>query len=100
MFIRGVRKLCDEFIFTIGIDHDKGVAEKFIYDTVTENKINGLLLDAECVNLANFSWRAVSCQALMFGCAFSKTKSIKAVGVVKGIKNDVTVTNRLKVIAK
>ncbi|MBT4935131.1 MAG: BON domain-containing protein [Rhodospirillaceae bacterium] len=98
--IKGVKKLYNEVIVIKGIDQDKGAAENFIDDAVIEGKINALLLDAKGVNVTNFRWRAVGGQVFLFGRAFSKAESSKATGVVKGIKNVVSVTSRVKIAPK
>ncbi|MBC8267879.1 MAG: BON domain-containing protein [Rhodospirillaceae bacterium] len=98
--IKGVKKLYNEVIVIKGIDQDKGAAENFIDDSVIEGKINALLLDAKGVNVTNFRWRAVGGQVFLFGRAFSNAESSKATGVVKGIKNVVSVTNRVKIAPK
>jgi hypothetical protein len=66
---------------------------------VIEGKIIFLLLDAEGFNGTNFYRHAVSGQALLFCCTFSKTESIEAIGVVKGIRYVVSFTYQLKVVA-
>jgi hyperosmotically inducible periplasmic protein len=98
--IKGVKKLYNEVIVIKGIDQDKGAAENFIDDSVIEGKINALLLDAKGVNVTNFRWRAVGGKVFLFGRAFTKAESSKATGVVKGIKNVVSVTSRVKIAPK
>lgn len=98
--VEGVKKLFNEVIVIKGIDQDKGAAENFIDDSVIEGKINALLLDAKGVNVTNFRWRAVGGNVFLFGRAFSKAESDKAVAVVKDIKNVVSVKSRVKVVAK
>jgi hyperosmotically inducible periplasmic protein len=98
--IKGVKKFYNEVIVIKGIDQEKGAAENFIDDSVIEGKINALLLDAKGVNVTNFRWRAVGGHVFLFGRAFTKDESNKAVGVVKDIKNVVSVKNRVKVVAK
>ena len=98
--IKGVKKLYNEVIVIKGIDQDKGAAENFIDDAVIEGKINALLLDAKGVNVTNFRWRAVGGKVFLFGRAFTKAESSKATGVVKGIKNVVSVTSRVKIAPK
>ncbi|NQU56018.1 MAG: BON domain-containing protein [Rhodospirillales bacterium] len=98
--IKGVKKIYNEVIVIKGIDQDKGAAENFIDDSVIEGKINALLLDAKGVNVTNFRWRAVSGNVFLFGRAFTKAEADKAIGVVKAIKNVVSVKSRVKVVAK
>jgi len=96
--IKGVKKVHNEIIVIKGIDQDKGAAENFIDDSVIEGKINALLLDAKGVNVTNFRWRAVGGHVFLFGRAFTKAEASKAVGVVKAIKNVVSVKSVVKVV--
>ncbi len=96
--IKGVKKVHNEIIVIKGIDQDKGAAENFIDDSVIEGKINALLLDAKGVNVTNFRWRAVGGHVFLFGRAFTKAEVSKAVGVVKAIKNVVSVKSVVKVV--
>ena len=98
--VQGVKKLHNEVIVIKGIDQDKGAAENFIDDSVIEGKINALLLDAKGVNVTNFRWRAVGGHVFLFGRAFTKQESNKAIAVVKDIKNVVSVKSRVKIVPK
>ena len=98
--VKDVKKLYNEIIVIKDIDKDKGAAENFVDDSVIEGKINALLLDAKGVNVTNFRWRAVGGKVFLFGRAFTKAESSKATGVVKGIKNVVSVTSRVKIAPK
>jgi len=98
--IKGVKKLYNEILVVKDIDKKKGAAENFVDDTVIENKINALLLDAKGVNVTNFRWRSVGGHVFLFGRALSKGELSKAIDVVKGIKNVTKVTERVKVAPK
>ncbi len=98
--VKGVKKLYNEVIIIKGIDQDKGAAENFIDDSVIEGKINALLLDAKGVNVTNFRWRAVNGKIFLFGRAFTKAESNKAVAIVKDIKNVISVKSRVKIVEK
>jgi osmotically-inducible protein OsmY len=98
--VKGVRKLYNEVIVIKGIDQNKSAAENFIDDSMTEGKINALLLDAKGVNVANFRWRAVGGHVFLFGHAFTKAEFDKATDVVKDIKNVVSVKSRVKIVPK
>ena len=63
-------------------------------------KINALLLDGGGVNVTNFRWRSVGGRVFPFGRALSKPELDKAIGIVKGIKNVLSVKSRIKVRPK
>ena len=98
--IEGVKKVYNEILVQKPVDKEKGAVENFVDDTVIENKVNALLLDASGVNVTNFRWRSVGGRVFLFGRALSKKEREKAVAVVKDIKNVVAVTSRVKVRPK
>ena len=91
--VEGVKKIYNEIIVAKPITKKKGAVENFVDDTVIEGKINALLLDAKAVNVTNFRWRSIG------GRVFQAERK-KATVVVKGIKNVVSVTSRVKVKPK
>jgi hyperosmotically inducible protein len=97
--IAGVKKIYNEVLVIPKLEQ-KGVVEGFVEDTVIENKINALLLDAKGVNVTNFRWRSVGGHVFLFGRAFSKDELKKAIAVVKDIENVTRVTERVKIKAK
>ncbi len=98
--VEGVKTLYNEMLVIADVEKKKGVVEGFVDDTVIETKINALLLDASGVNVTNFRWRAVGGRVFLFGRALSKPELDKAVGIVKGIKNVLSVKSRVKVRPK
>ena len=98
--VKDVKKLYNEIIVIKDIDKDKGAAENFVDDSVIEGKINALLLDGKGVNVTNFRWRSVGGNVFLFGRALSKAERDKATAIVKGIKNVVSVTSRVKIAPK
>ena len=82
------------------VDKKKGAVEGFVDDTVIDQKINALLLDGSGVNVTNFRWRSVQGHVFLFGRALSASEKTKATGIVKGIKNVLSVTDRVKVRPK
>ncbi len=98
--VEGVKKIYNEIRVIKPVDKKKGAVEGFVDDTVIDQKINALLLDASGVSVTNFRWRSVQGHVYLFGRALSKAERDKAVQVVKGIKNVLSVTNRAKVRPK
>jgi len=98
--VNGVKKLYNEIRVIKPVDKKKGAVEGFVDDTVIDQKINALLLDASGVSVTNYRWRAVQGHVYLFGRALSGAERDKAVQVVKGIKNVLSVTNRAKVRPK
>ena len=98
--VEGVKKVYNEIRVEKDIDKKKGTAENFVDDSVIETKINALLLDGQDVNVTNFRWRSVGGHAYLFGRALSSAERSKAISIVKGIKNVVSVTSRVKVRPK
>ncbi len=98
--VEGVKKIYNEIIVAKPITKKKGAVENFVDDTVIEGKINALLLDAKAVNVTNFRWRSIGGRVFLFGRALSQAERKKATVVVKGIKNVVSVTSRVKVKPK
>jgi len=97
--VKGVKKIYNE-VLVVPKDNQKGVVEGFVDDTVIENKINALLLDAKGVNVTNFRWRSVGGHVFLFGRAFSKDELKKAIAVVKGIEKVTQLTEHVKIKAK
>lgn len=97
--IKGVKKIYNEVLVIPKLEQ-KGVVEGFVDDTVIENKINALLLDAKGVNVTNFRWRSVGGHVFLFGRALSKDELKKAIAVVKNIENVTRLTERVKIKAK
>ena len=95
--VEGVKTLYNEMLVIADVEKKKGVIEGFVDDTVIETKINALLLDASGVNVTNFRWRAVGGRVFLFGRAFTKAGLAKAIGIVKGIENVLSVKSRTKV---
>lgn len=98
--VEGVKTLYNEMLVIADVEKKKGVIEGFVDDTVIETKINALLLDASGVNVTNFRWRAVGGRVFLFGRAFTKAELAKAIGIVKGIENVLSVKSRTKVRPK
>ena len=98
--VEGVKKIYNEIRVIKPVDKKKGAVEGFVDDTVIDQKINALLLDASGVSVTNYRWRSVQGHVYLFGRALSKAERDKAVQVVKGIKNVLSVTNRAKVRPK
>jgi len=98
--VEGVKKIYNEILVIKAINKEKGAVEGFVDDTVIENKINALLLDAGGVNVTNFRWRSVGGRVYLFGRALSKPELKKAVGIIKGIKGVSIVNDRVKVRPK
>lgn len=98
--IEGVKKLYNEIRIVKKTDEKKGAVEGYVDDSVIESKINALLLDGKGVNVTNFRWRSVGGHVYLFGRALSADERTKAIGIVKGIKNVVSVTSHVKVRAK
>ncbi len=98
--VEGVKTLYNELLVIADVEKKKGVVEGFVDDTVIETKINALLLDASGVNVTNFRWRAVGGRVFLFGRAFTKAELAKAIGIVKGIENVLSVKSRTKVRPK
>lgn len=98
--VEGVKKIYNEIRVIKPLEKKKGAVEGFVDDTVIDQKINALLLDASGVSVTNFRWRAVQGHVYLFGRALSQAELDKAVGVVKGIKNVLSVTVRAKVRPK
>ncbi|MEK9725692.1 MAG: BON domain-containing protein [Rhodospirillaceae bacterium] len=98
--VKGVKKTYNEIMVVKPVDKKKGTVEGFVDDTVIDQKINALLLDAGGVNVTNFRWRIVQGNVFLFGRALSGAERDKAVGIVKEIKGVASVTNRAKVKPK
>jgi len=98
--VEGVKNIFNEIMIINPVDKKKGAVEGFVDDTVIESKINALLLDGSGVSVTNFRWRSVQGRVFLFGRALSAAERNKAVGIVEGIKNVVSVTNRVKVKPK
>ena len=98
--VEGVKKLYNEMLVITDVEKKKGVVESFVDDTVIETKINALLLDASGVNVTNFRWRAVGGRVFLFGRALTRPELDKAVGIVKGIENVLSVKSLTKVRPK
>lgn len=98
--VEGVKKIYNEILVIKAINKEKGAVEGFVDDTVIENKINALLLDAGGVNVTNYRWRSVGGRVYLFGRALSKPELKKAVGIIKGIKGVSIVNDRVKVRPK
>ena len=98
--VEGVKKVYNEMLVIEPLDKKKGAAEAFVDDAVIESKINALLLDGQGVNVTNMRWRSVQGHVFLFGRALSSDERNKAVGIVKGIKNVLSVTSRIFVRAK
>ena len=98
--VEGVKKIYNEIIVAKPISKKKGAVENFVDNSVIEGKINALLLDAKAVNVTNFRWRSIGGRVFLFGRALSQAERKKATVVVKGIKNVVSVTSRVKVKPK
>jgi len=98
--VEGVKKVYNEILVIKPVEKKKGAVEGFVDDTVIDQKINALLLDGSGVNVTNFRWRSVQGHVFLFGRALSGAERDKAVGIVKGIKNVLSVTNRVKVRPK
>ncbi len=98
--VEGVKTLYNEMLVITDVEKKKGVVESFVDDTVIESKINALLLDGSGVNVTNFRWRSVGGRVFLFGRALSKPELEKAIGIVKGIKNVLSVKSRVKVRPK
>ena len=98
--VEGVKKLYNEMLVITDVEKKKGVGESFVDDTVIETKINALLLDASGVNVTNFRWRAVGGRVFLFGRALTRPELDKAVGIVKGIENVLSVKSLTKVRPK
>ena len=96
----GVKKVYNEVLVIKPVNKKKGAAEAFVDDTVIESKINALLLDGEGVNVTNLRWRSVQGHVFLFGRALSSDERTKAVAIVKGIKNVLSVTSRIFVRPK
>jgi hyperosmotically inducible protein len=97
--VEGIKKIYNE-VLVIPKDKQKGFVEGFVDDTVIENKINALLLDAKVVNVTNFRWRSIGGHVFLFGRALSKVELAKAIRVVKGIDKVTAVTSHVKVKPK
>lgn len=97
--IAGIKKIYNEVLVIPKLEQ-KGVVEGFVEDTVIENKINALLLDAKGVNVTNFRWRSVGGHVFLFGRALNKDELKKAIAVVKNIENVTRLTERVKIKAK
>ena len=98
--VEGVKKVHNEMLVIKHLDKKKGAAESFVDDTVIESKINALLLDGSGVNVTNLRWRSVQGHVFLLGRALSADERTKAIGIVKEIKNVVTVTSRIFVRPK
>jgi len=98
--IENVKTVYNEIMVVKDIDRRKGTAEGFVDDTVIEGKINALLLDAQAVNVTNFRWRSVDGHVFLFGRALTEIELNKAIAIVKGIKNVVSVKSRVIVRSK
>jgi len=98
--VEGVKKVYNEMLIIKPLDKKKGAAESFVDDTVIESKINALLLDGSGVNVTNLRWRSVQGHVFLFGRALSAEEHTKAIGIVKEIKNVVSVKSRIFVRPK
>jgi hyperosmotically inducible periplasmic protein len=98
--VEGVKKVYNEMLVIKPINKKKGAAEAFVDDTVIESKINALLLDGQGVNVTNMRWRSVQGHVFLFGRALSSDERAKAVSIVKGIDNVLSVTSRMFVRPK
>jgi hyperosmotically inducible protein len=98
--VENVKKVYNEIMVVKAIDKKKGAAENYIDDTVIETKINAQLLDAGGVNVTNFRYRSVGGHVFLFGRALSGAELKKAIKVVKGIDNVLSVKTRVMVRAK
>jgi len=93
--VKDVKSVINEIMVVKAIDQKKGAAENFVDDTVIESKINALLLDGTGVNVTNFRWRSVGGHVFLFGRALSTEEREKAVGIVKDIKNVISIKNHV-----
>ena len=98
--IEDVKTVYNEILVIKDVDRKKGTAESFVDDTVIENKINALLLDAKGVNVTNFRWRSLDGHVFLFGRALSEDELDKAIAVVKDIKDVVSVKSQVMVRPK
>jgi len=98
--VEGVKRIYNEMKVIDPLSKKKGAAEAFVDDTVIESKINALLLDGEGVNVTNMRWRSVLGDVFLFGRALSVNERDKAIAIVKGIKNVLSVTSRIAVHPK
>ncbi|NQV56730.1 MAG: BON domain-containing protein [Rhodospirillales bacterium] len=98
--IQDVKKIYNEIRVIKALGKKKGAVENFVDDTLIESKINALLLDGKGVNVTNFRWRSVGGHVYLFGRALSGTEKNKASGIVKDIKDVVSVKNLAKVKPK
>lgn len=98
--VENVKKVYNEIRVEKDVDKKKGTVENAVDDTVIETKINALLIDAKGVNVTNFRYRSVGGHVYLFGRALSSAERSKAITVVKGIENVLSVTSHVKVRAK
>jgi len=98
--VENVKKVYNEIMVIKAIDKKKGAAENYVDDTVIETKINAQLLDAGGVNVTNFRYRSVGGHVFLFGRALTGAELKKAIKVVKGIDNVLSVKSRVMVRAK